>query len=114
MAQLLFDLGHRTARGREDFLVAPCNEVAVAWIDRWPEWPGAAFALYGPPGCGKTHLLQVWRAKSGALEIDPATLDETHLPEILGAQHRRQIEPVLRNFFPRPGFRWTYLGASQT
>ena len=28
------------AQGREDFLVAPCNEVAVAWIDRWPKWPG--------------------------------------------------------------------------
>ena len=89
MAQLLFDLGHRVAQGREDFLVAPCNEVAVAWIDRWPEWPGAAFALFGPPGCGKTHLLQVWCAMSGAIEIDPAALptarDETRLPELLGA-----------------------------
>ncbi len=88
MAQLLFDLGQRAAQGREDFLVAPCNEVAVAWIDRWPEWPGAAFALFGPPGCGKTHLLQVWRAMSGAVEIDPAALPgalgEMRLPELLG------------------------------
>ena len=30
--QLAFDLGHRAAHGREDFLLAPCNEDAVHWI----------------------------------------------------------------------------------
>ena len=72
MAQLILDLGHRPALGREDFLVAPANQTAVAWIDRWPDWPGPVLALSGPPGCGKSHLLQVWRAMSGAREIDPA------------------------------------------
>ena len=38
--QLPLDLGHRPALGREDFLVAPSNQGAVAWIDRWPDWPG--------------------------------------------------------------------------
>ena len=40
MAQLSLDLGQRPALDREDFLVAPSNETAVAWIDRWPDWPG--------------------------------------------------------------------------
>ncbi|MGH6886706.1 MAG: HdaA/DnaA family protein, partial [Geminicoccales bacterium] len=64
------DLGHRPALGREDFLVAPCNEVAVAWIDRWPDWPAGGLAIYGPPGCGKSHLAEIWRAASSAVSLD--------------------------------------------
>ena len=41
---------------REDFVVAAGNREALAWIDRWPDWPAPALALGGPPGCGKTHL----------------------------------------------------------
>ena len=84
-AQLPLDLELRPALGRDDFLVAPSNEVAVAWIDRWPDWPGPALALYGPPGCGKTHLCQVWRAMSGAVQADAAALDANEPPELLGA-----------------------------
>ena len=75
--QRTFDWGVRPALGREDFLVAPCNEAAVAWLDRWPEWPGPALVLHGPPGSGKSHLAEVWRGQSGA-EIVPAT----HLSEV--------------------------------
>jgi len=64
--QLAFDLGHRPALGREDFMVGPGNGEAVAWIDRWPDWPGPALVVHGPPGCGKTHLASVWRARTGA------------------------------------------------
>ena len=64
--QLAFDLAGRPALGREDFLVAPTNRDAVAWIDRWPDWPAPALALVGPPGSGKTHLAHVWQARSDA------------------------------------------------
>jgi len=65
-AQLPLDLGHRPALAREDFLVAAPNAAAVAWIDRWPDWPRRALVLYGPAGSGKSHLVSVWRARSGA------------------------------------------------
>ena len=64
--QRTFDWGVRPALGRDDFLVAPCNEAAVAWLDRWPDWPGPALAIHGPPGSGKSHLAEVWRHRSGA------------------------------------------------
>lgn len=64
--QLALDLRHRAAMGREDFLVSPSNEDAVAWIDRWPDWPGHALVLVGPPGSGKTHLGRVWQGHAGA------------------------------------------------
>ena len=74
MTQLTLDLAGRPALGREDFLVAPCNETAVAWIDRWPQWPGGVLLLSGPAGAGKTHLAKVWQAASGAEELDAGAL----------------------------------------
>jgi chromosomal replication initiation ATPase DnaA len=70
--QLAFDLGHRPALGREDFMVGPANADAVAWVDCWPDWPGPALVVHGPPGCGKTHLASVWRARTGAEMIATA------------------------------------------
>lgn len=64
--QLALDLGHRPALGQGDFLVSASNADAVAWLDRWPDWPAGGLALWGPPGCGKSHLVNVWRARSGA------------------------------------------------
>lgn len=77
--QLAFELPHRPAMGGEDFLVAPSNDAAVAWLDRWPNWPAPALTLIGPPGCGKSHLAQVWRARSGAGLALGADLGEQHV-----------------------------------
>lgn len=85
--QLPLDLGGRPALGREDFMVAPCNQAAVAWIDRWPDWPGPALALAGPAGCGKTHLAHVWRARTDAVLI-PGTAVRGAIDALLsGATH---------------------------
>lgn len=92
VAQLALDLGHRPAFGREDFLVAPSNAAAVAWLDRWPAWPAAALTVYGPPGCGKSHLAQVWRARSGALELARESLAVHGLGERLGAARAAFVE----------------------
>jgi DnaA regulatory inactivator Hda len=72
--QIPLDLAFRPALGREDFFVAPGNREAVAWIDRWPSWPGHALALFGPAGCGKSHLAQVFTARTQARVISGAAL----------------------------------------
>lgn len=82
--QFAFDFPHRPAFGGADFLVAPSNAEAVGWIDRWPAWPAPALVVCGPPGCGKTHLAQVWRARSAARALEAATLRLPDLPERLG------------------------------
>lgn len=81
--QLIFDLGHRTAQGREDFLVAPSNRDAVAWIDRWPSWPAPALVIYGPPACGKSHLAAVWRDRAGAALLDPQDICKSPAADLL-------------------------------
>lgn len=85
MTQLSLDLGFRPALDRADFLLAPCNEAAVAWIDRWPQWPGPALTLWGPAGSGKTHLVEVWRARTKALSIVAEALTSASVPGLLGA-----------------------------
>ena len=57
--QLVLDLQPHTAFGREDFLAAPCNEAALAWIEQWPDWPAGGVALWGPPGSGKSTMLRM-------------------------------------------------------
>jgi chromosomal replication initiation ATPase DnaA len=93
-AQLPLDLGHRPALEREDFMVAPSNEIAVAWIDRWPDWPAPALALHGPAGSGKTHLCQVWRQASGAVQVGIEDLRRDEPPAYLGAATACVVEDV--------------------
>nr|UXE45487.1 hypothetical protein Hi04_10k_c4983_00032 [uncultured bacterium] len=58
--QLVFPFGVQPALGREDFVLAPCNEQAFLFIDRWPDWPARAAAIFGPHGSGKSHLARIW------------------------------------------------------
>jgi len=88
--QLPLDLGHRTALGREDFLVAPSNQSAVAWLDRWPDWTSGGLVIHGPAGCGKTHLAHVWQKASGAVLLDASVLVDHDPPDLLG-HHKAAI-----------------------
>jgi chromosomal replication initiation ATPase DnaA len=81
-SQFAFEFPHRPAFGADDFLVAPSNEAAVAFLDRWPGWPSSSIVLHGPPGCGKTHLAHVWQARSGAVLREAAALTPAAVPEL--------------------------------
>ena len=60
---------------RDDFVVADGNREALAWIDRWPDWPAPVLSLNGPGGCGKTHLGWIWAARSGAVVMAGTDLE---------------------------------------
>lgn len=92
--QLSFDLGHRPALGRDDFLISSCNREAVDWIDLWPDWPSPALVLCGPAGSGKSHLAAVWRDRSGALPVTSADLAEAAGQVMKDAPHRL-IDPAI-------------------
>jgi chromosomal replication initiation ATPase DnaA len=48
-------------------VTAPSNAEALAWLSRDSStWPDRRLAIWGPPGCGKTHCLRVWAVQSGA------------------------------------------------
>jgi chromosomal replication initiation ATPase DnaA len=80
--QLVFELPHRPAMGREDFLVSDSNAAAVALIDRWPDWPVGAAVIAGSRGSGKTHLANVWLLRSGARIFEASEISRDGVPAI--------------------------------
>ncbi|MDX2225283.1 MAG: DNA replication protein [Rhodospirillaceae bacterium] len=90
--QLVFDLSLRPALGRADFYVGPANFEAVAWIDRWPDWPQRALAIFGPPGCGKSHLVQVFAARAAARVVAAADLRAAAIGELLATSAALAVE----------------------
>ena len=52
-----------------DFLSAPANQAARAWLDNVEKWPSGRLALFGEPDVGKTHLLQLWARRGQALRV---------------------------------------------
>lgn len=64
--QLPLPLPERRALGRDSLIVSPANAAALAMVERWRDWPNGRLAVSGPEGAGKTHLVHVWRALSGA------------------------------------------------
>ena len=80
--QLGLDLPARTALGRDAFFAAPSNAIALAMIDRWPDWPGNKLALTGPHGSGKTHLAHVWAEVSGARIVSARSLGQADIPAL--------------------------------
>lgn len=89
--QLPFDMPHEPQYGRADFLVGEANRDATAFIDAWPDWPAAVVLLVGPQGSGKTHLVNIWADKSGALVV-PASELSAHAPTDLVAHGAVAVE----------------------
>ena len=76
MQQLVLPLVPRPRLTRTDFIAAPGNERVLRFLESWPHWPAPAAALYGPAASGKSHLVQIWAALSGAVVIAAADLAE--------------------------------------
>ena len=76
MSQLVLPLGHDNAMGRADFITAPGNQKAMAYLDDFPNWSAPAVALYGPPASGKTHLAHIWAERVGAAMVHARDLTE--------------------------------------
>lgn len=77
--QLPLPFAHTPHHGAADFLPAPSNDAALAWLDRTEDWPLLRLALWGEEGSGKTHLLRLWAERMRA-----AVFSGPALPRDLG------------------------------
>jgi DnaA regulatory inactivator Hda len=91
--QLAFDLPVRRDMTAEDFVVTPANRAALEAVRRFPsaaQVPRPAtplLVLVGAPGSGKTHLAEIWRARTGALRAAPEDIREENLAALLSRKH---------------------------
>lgn len=76
--QIALPFAYRPRFGRSDFVAAPSNAAARAWVldaeAQW-RWPEGRMVLWGEEGTGKTHLLSVWAARHGAPVIEGSRLN---------------------------------------
>jgi chromosomal replication initiation ATPase DnaA len=73
-SQLILPLQTESAMTRADFIAAPCNARALAFLDSWPDWSAPAAALFGPGASGKTHMARIWAARTGATLVEARAL----------------------------------------
>jgi chromosomal replication initiation ATPase DnaA len=76
--QLALPFAHEPQFSAADFLAGPSNADALAWLaprsGGAAEWPQLRLALWGPEGCGKTHLLHIWAGRADARLLAGPTL----------------------------------------
>jgi chromosomal replication initiation ATPase DnaA len=82
---------------RADFIAAPSNATALAWLERWPDWPTGRLCLFGPPGTGLSHMAALFQAMAGALAVAPGTLTAAALPGLMPRLHQARGQLVLDN-----------------
>ena len=70
MSQLTFKFPFKTTYYENDFYVSSNNFEAYKLIENWPKWPGKHVNIFGPKGCGKTHLSNILKKKMNASLIE--------------------------------------------
>ena len=59
MSQLVFKFPFKTKYYEQDYYVSSNNFSAYRLVESWPNWPGNWVNIFGPKGCGKTHLSNI-------------------------------------------------------
>ena len=61
--QLIFNFPFKRNYLKQDFYVSENNFNAFKLIESWPKWPSRLVNIFGPTGCGKTHLVNILKTK---------------------------------------------------
>ena len=72
--QLALPLTFKTLKNRENFIVSNCNKLAISLIDNNNFWRDKkkinsipAALIFGPKGCGKTHLSNIFKEYNNSI-----------------------------------------------
>ena len=63
LKQISFAFEVPNLMGADDYIVTDCNKTAFSMVQKWPNWPNKGLVVYGPEGCGKSHLAHLLAEK---------------------------------------------------
>ena len=69
MSQLVFKFPFKIKYYEQDYYVSSNNFAAYRLIESWPNWPGKWVNIFGPKGCGKTHLSNILKKRINPIHI---------------------------------------------
>jgi chromosomal replication initiation ATPase DnaA len=79
MDQLTFKFPFKTTYFEKDFYVSSNNFNAYKLIEEWNKLSNKNINIFGPKGCGKTHLSNIFLKKIDSFIIDAKDLNENQL-----------------------------------
>ena len=83
---------------KNDFLISSSNKEAFNLINKWPNWIGRKLILYGDKGIGKTHLSNIWKTKTSALNLSLKKFKNLRLENIFQNKNTFVIENITKFF----------------
>ncbi len=86
--QLIFNFPFKKNYLQQDFYVSENNFSAFKLIESWPKWPSRLVNIFGPTGCGKTHLINILKSKIQSMlilakDVNAETLTQYKIKECL-------------------------------
>jgi len=82
MSQLVFKFPFKKNYFEEDFYVSSNNFNAYKLIESWPKWSSRYINIFGPPGCGKTHLTNIFKKKINSFFVKASEFNDESLSSI--------------------------------
>jgi|TARA_B110001452_G_scaffold222730_1_gene195707 chromosomal replication initiation ATPase DnaA len=82
MSQLIFKFPFKATYFEKDFYVSSNNFAAYQLIESCPNWPDKWINIFGPNGCGKTHLSNILKKKISSKYIIAKDIVEKDLLQI--------------------------------
>ena len=79
--QLIFNFPFKKNYLSQDFYVSKNNFNAFKLIESWPGWPSRFVNIFGPTGCGKTHLVNILMTKIQCVMVIAERVDEKVLTQ---------------------------------
>jgi len=82
MSQLIFKFPFRATYFENDFYVSSNNFEAYKLLEVWPNWPSRYVNIFGPKGCGKTHLANILKKKINSIIFEAREFKNESLQKI--------------------------------
>ena len=95
--QLIFNFPFKKTYLSQDFYVSKNNFNAFKLIESWPQWPSRFINIFGPKGCGKTHLANILSAKIRSLIISANKIDNSIIGGIILKVNSIMIDNSIKN-----------------